>query len=80
MGPYLRKHIGCSPLKVEDLVIEGVVMGVTRDGAGLALNILTAVLESGRTTGLGVRTRLQTAYEALPGTGAPFLARSISPE
>ena len=67
-------------MKVKDLVIERVVVGVTRNGAGSALNVLAAILETSTTAGLREGARLGAALETPSGAGAPLLTRGICPE
>ena len=65
---------------MEDLIIECVVMGVSRNGAGLAWNVLAGILESSWTAGLGEGARLGTALERRLEAGTLLSAGGVRPE
>ena len=66
---------------MKEFPIKGVVVGVSRDGAGAALNILAGVLEGCWTTRLGEAAGLLLALEeASTDAGASLLTGAISPE
>jgi len=76
----LRQNICAGSLKVKYLIVKGVVVRITRDGACLPLNVLTRVLESSWTTSLGISTGLRAALDAMSGAGASLLTGGITPE
>lgn len=76
----LRQNICAGSLKVKYLIVKGVVVRITRDGACLSLNVLTRVLESSWTTSLGISTGLKAALDATSGAGAFLLTGGITPE
>ena len=66
---------------MKDFPVKGVVVGVTRDGAGASRNILAGILEGRWTTHLGKGAGLSLALEeASTDAGASLLTGGICPE
>ncbi len=65
---------------MKNLIVKGVVVGITRDGTGLPLNVLARVLEGSWTADLRVTAGLEATLEAAAGAGASLLACFIAPE
>ena len=78
---YLGEYVRAGSLEMKDFPVKGVVVGVTRDGAGASLNILAGVLEGRWTTHLRKGAGLLLApEEASTDTGASLLTGGICPE